>query len=88
MGYNKILENLIVGSQPESDTDIQRLFGDEGVRVILNLLTDDDIKKTSKYDIESRNRKCKGLDIRHKHIPVCFSQQKGTSTFETQIVWL
>jgi protein tyrosine phosphatase (PTP) superfamily phosphohydrolase (DUF442 family) len=70
MGYNKILENLIVGSQPESDTDIQRLFGDEGVRVILNLLTDDDIKKTSKYDIESRNRKCKGLDIRHKHIPI------------------
>jgi protein tyrosine phosphatase (PTP) superfamily phosphohydrolase (DUF442 family) len=86
MGYNKIQENLIVGSQPESDDDIQRLK-DEGVKVILNLQTDDDINN-SKFLVESRKGKWEGLGIRYERVPVCFSQQKGTSTFQTQIVWL
>ncbi len=86
MDYTDICDNLIVGSQPKSKYDIEQLF-DKGVRAILNLQQDKDIKNWG-IDIQPIIDKCKEFDIRHKRIPVCFSQQKGTSTFQTQIVWL
>ncbi len=87
MYYTHIYDNLIVGSQPQSKYDIERLFKDEGVRAILNLQQDKDIEYWG-IDINSILHKCQELGIWHMRIPVCFSQQKGTSTFQTQIVWL
>jgi len=86
MNYTDIHDNLIVGSQPKNEQDIQLLF-DKGVGVILNLQQDKDIQH-HRIAIDSIVQKCHQLTIRHKRIPVCFSQQKGTSTFQTQIVWL
>ncbi len=87
MYYTHIFYNLIVGSQPQSKYDIERLFENEGVRAILNLQQDKDIEYWG-IDINSILHKCQELGIWHMCIPVCFSQQKGTSTFQTQIVWL
>lgn len=68
MYYTHIYDNLIVGSQPQSKYDIERLFEDEGVRAILNLQQDKDIEYWG-IDINSILHKCQELGIWHMRIP-------------------
>jgi protein-tyrosine phosphatase len=68
MNYTDIHDNLIVGSQPKNEQDIQLLF-DKGVGVILNLQQDKDIQH-HRIAIDSIVQKCHQLTIRHKRIPV------------------
>jgi protein-tyrosine phosphatase len=65
MDSTDIYDNLIVGSQPKNEEHIQ-LLTDKGVKVILNLQQDKDIR----IGIDSILQKCEELTIRHKRIPV------------------
>eukprot|EP00897_Mesotaenium_endlicherianum_P006226 jgi/Mesen1/5631/ME000282S04777 len=68
MYYTRITENLIVGSQPQSSEDIDRLFFDEGVAVVLNLQQDHDIQYWG-ININSIKHRCDQLGVRHYRRP-------------------
>jgi protein tyrosine phosphatase (PTP) superfamily phosphohydrolase (DUF442 family) len=70
--YTRILDNVLVGSQPQTQADIDRLHSEEGVRAILNLQQDKDIEYWG-VDINSITKRCEELGIVYMRNPV--SQQ-------------
>jgi hypothetical protein len=70
--YTRILDNVLVGSQPQTPADIDRLHNEEGVRAILNLQQDKDIEYWG-VDINSITKRCEELGIVYMRNPV--SQQ-------------
>lgn len=69
--YTRILDNLIVGSQPQTENDIDRLYKDEGVRAILNLQQDTDIEYWD-VDLSAITKRCNELGIQYMRAPVGF----------------
>lgn len=69
MNYNLIMENLIVGSQPQKPEDIDHLKEEQNVAYILNLQQDGDIAYWG-IDLESIIERCKQLGVRHMRRPV------------------
>ncbi|KAH9314753.1 hypothetical protein KI387_023380 [Taxus chinensis] len=68
MHYTRITPNLIVGSQPQSVEDIDKLKEEEGVSAILNLQQDTDVAYWG-IDLASIVRRCNELGIRHMRRP-------------------
>lgn len=66
--YTRILDNLIVGSQPQTENDIDRLYKDEGVRAILNLQQDTDIEYWD-VDLRAITKRCNELGIQYMRAP-------------------
>ncbi|KAH7284073.1 hypothetical protein KP509_34G038300 [Ceratopteris richardii] len=67
--YTRIIDDLIVGSQPQTPQDIDKLFKDEGVRAILNLQQDKDIEYWG-INVASIIQRCMELDIQYMRSPV------------------
>ncbi|KAJ4980166.1 hypothetical protein NE237_010946 [Protea cynaroides] len=68
MNYTHIVQNLIVGSQPQKPEDIDHLKHQENVAYILNLQQDKDIEYWG-IDLGSIVNRCKELGIRHMRRP-------------------
>ncbi|GMH27105.1 hypothetical protein Nepgr_028948 [Nepenthes gracilis] len=68
MNYTQILDNLIVGSQPQKPEDIDHLKLDENVAYILNLQQDKDIEYWG-IDFQSILKRCSELGVRHMRRP-------------------
>ncbi|KAL8154355.1 hypothetical protein V2J09_012115 [Rumex salicifolius] len=68
MNYTLILDNLIVGSQPQKPEDIDHLKQEENVAYILNLQQDSDIEYWG-IDFETILKRCKEVGIRHMRRP-------------------
>lgn len=66
--YTRILDNLIVGSQPQTADDINRLHHEEGVTGVLNLQQDNDIAYWE-IDFKSITKRCDELGIRYMRNP-------------------
>ncbi|QHN80538.1 Phosphoglucan phosphatase LSF2 [Arachis hypogaea] len=68
MNYTLIIDNHIVGSQPQKPEDIDHLKKEEGVTYILNLQQDKDVEYWG-IDLKSITRRCHELDVRHMRRP-------------------
>ncbi|KAI9102218.1 hypothetical protein K1719_023728 [Acacia pycnantha] len=68
MNYTLIIDNLIVGSQPQKPEDIDHLKKEEDVAYILNLQQDKDVEYWG-VDLKSIIRRCRELGIRHMRRP-------------------
>lgn len=68
MNYTLILDNLIVGSQPQKPEDIDHLKLNENVAYILNLQQDKDIEYWG-IDFDSILKHCEQIGIRHMRKP-------------------
>lgn len=66
--YTRILDNLIVGSQPQTENDINRLYQEEGVRSILNLQQDKDIEYWE-IELNAITKRCNELGIQYMRAP-------------------
>ncbi|CAI7788538.1 unnamed protein product [Closterium sp. NIES-53] len=66
--YTRVHKNIIVGSQPQTPADIDRLQKDEGVKVILNLQQDHDISYWG-VDIGGIVKRCKEMGVEHHRRP-------------------
>lgn len=66
--YTRILDSMIVGSQPQTEDDIDRLYHEGGVRAILNLQQDKDIEYWE-IDLSSVTKRCDELGIRYMRNP-------------------
>eukprot|EP00899_Mesostigma_viride_P002512 jgi/Mesvir1/12261/Mv00476-RA.1 len=60
--YTTILDNLIVGSQPQSPADIDMLVNEEGVTAVLNLQQEEDIRYWG-VDIAAVGWRCHELQV-------------------------
>lgn len=69
MNYTLILDNLIVGSQPQTPEDIDHLKLNENVAYILNLQQDKDIEYWN-IDFDSILNRCEEIGICHMRRPV------------------
>lgn len=68
MYYTRIIDGLIVGSQPQTPEDVDRLYEDEGVRAILNLQQDRDIEYWG-IDFPAITKRCDELGIQYMRAP-------------------
>ncbi|CAO2825787.1 unnamed protein product [Amaranthus hypochondriacus] len=68
MNYTLILDNLIVGSQPQKPDDIDHLKLNENVAYILNLQQDKDIEYWE-IDFDSILKRCEQIGICHMRRP-------------------
>ncbi|GAB4832038.1 Phosphoglucan phosphatase lsf2, chloroplastic [Ancistrocladus abbreviatus] len=68
MNYTQILDNLIVGSQPQKPEDIDHLKLEENVAYILNLQQDKDIEYWG-IDFQSILKRCNELGVCHMRRP-------------------
>ncbi|XP_021904107.1 phosphoglucan phosphatase LSF2, chloroplastic [Carica papaya] len=68
MNYTLIIDNLIVGSQPQKPEDIGHLKQEENVAYILNLQQDKDVKYWG-IDLQSITRRSRELGILHMRRP-------------------
>ncbi|CAM6117006.1 unnamed protein product [Calypogeia fissa] len=68
MYYTRITPTLIVGSQPQSPSDIEKLFQDEKVGAVLNLQQDKDVEYWG-IDLQSIIRRCEELGVWHIRRP-------------------
>ncbi|KAK2982430.1 hypothetical protein RJ640_026273 [Escallonia rubra] len=68
MNYTLILDNLIVGSQPQKAEDIDHLKDEANVAYILNLQQDGDIEYWG-VDLKSIIERCQRRQIRHMRRP-------------------
>ncbi|CAI5461465.1 unnamed protein product [Closterium sp. Yama58-4] len=68
MYYTRIAQHLLVGSQPQSPDDIERLQREEEVAVVLNLQQDHDIAYWG-VDIHRITHHCRQLGLRHYRRP-------------------
>ncbi|XP_048495240.1 phosphoglucan phosphatase LSF2, chloroplastic [Beta vulgaris subsp. vulgaris] len=68
MNYTLILDNLIVGSQPQTPEDIDHLKLNENVAYILNLQQDKDIEYWN-IDFDSILNRCEEIGICHMRRP-------------------
>ncbi|CAI7810172.1 unnamed protein product [Closterium sp. NIES-53] len=66
--YTRVHPKIIVGSQPQTPADIDRLKTSEDVQVILNLQQDHDITYWG-VDIDSIVRRCRDLSVQHSRCP-------------------
>ncbi|GJP54195.1 hypothetical protein CLOM_g13292 [Closterium sp. NIES-68] len=66
--YTRVHPKIIVGSQPQTPADIDRLKTSEDVQVILNLQQDHDITYWG-IDIDSIIRRCRDLSVQHFRCP-------------------
>ena len=69
MNYTLILDNLIVGSQPQKPEDIDHLKQNENVAYILCLQQDKDIEYWG-IDLDAILKQCEQVGIRHMRKPV------------------
>ncbi|KAI3879845.1 hypothetical protein MKX03_000464 [Papaver bracteatum] len=68
MNYKLILDNLIVGSQPQKPEDIDHLREEMNVAYILNLQQDNDVQFWG-IDLQLIVKRCKEIGIRHMRRP-------------------
>ncbi|XP_031271292.1 LOW QUALITY PROTEIN: phosphoglucan phosphatase LSF2, chloroplastic-like [Pistacia vera] len=68
MNYTLIIDNLIVGSQPQKPEDIDHLRKGENVAYILNLQQDKDIEYWG-IDFQPIVKRCHAIGIRHMRRP-------------------
>ncbi|KAI3957955.1 hypothetical protein MKW98_020597 [Papaver atlanticum] len=68
MNYKLILDNLIVGSQPQKPEDIEHLRDEMNVAYILNLQQDRDVEFWG-IDLQLIVDRCKEIGIRHMRRP-------------------
>ncbi|OVA17256.1 Dual specificity phosphatase [Macleaya cordata] len=68
MNYTLIVDNLIVGSQPQKPEDIDHLKEEQNVAYILNLQQDKDVEFWG-IDLQLIVKRCKELGIRHMRRP-------------------
>ncbi|KAI5082123.1 hypothetical protein GOP47_0001866 [Adiantum capillus-veneris] len=66
--FTRIIDGLIVGSQPQTPDDVDKIYKDEGVRAILNLQEDKDIKYW-KIDFDAITKRCSELGIQYMRAP-------------------
>ncbi|CAI5466245.1 unnamed protein product [Closterium sp. Yama58-4] len=66
--YTRVHPKIIVGSQPQTPEDIDRLQRDEGVQVILNLQQDHDMAYWS-VDIGAIIKRCRERHVEHHRRP-------------------
>ncbi|MCO5574740.1 hypothetical protein L7F22_028530 [Adiantum nelumboides] len=68
MYYTRLVDGLIVGSQPQTPEDVDKLYKDEGVRAILNLQQDRDIEYWG-IDFPAITKRCDELGIQYMRSP-------------------
>lgn len=68
MYYTRITPNLIVGSQPQTPEDVDRLFHQEGITAIVNLQQDHDIAYWH-VDLNPIKQRCEELGVVHIRRP-------------------
>lgn len=66
--YTRITDNLIVGSQPQTPEDVERLFHQEGITAIVNLQQDHDIAYWQ-VDLSPIRKRCEELGVVHIRRP-------------------